>query len=157
MTEIMPPSARHVEAVSKMFWRRVRVNRALTAEQVIDDTGRVRGYVDEKVLATMPGVGNGPEEVKVWFFDLDYDPTPKELESEYQLRRLKPDAVALAKANKDDPALADERPNACQWGLGEDGKASCAVFLRLCDWRSVHVHRRDDRWIRRYRFAGVRK
>ena len=154
LAELLAVIRKHVEAVSRMFSRHVRVNRALTPDQVLDSTGRVRGYVDEHVLATMPGVGSGPEEIAVQFFELDYDPTPAELAKEYELRELVADGAALGQAMTDDPTLADERPVACQWDIDEDGAASYAV-VRWRGRRRVAVHRVAGRWFRLCRFAGV--
>lgn len=144
---------RRVEAVSKMIARRVRVNRNLTHQQAIDATGRVQ-YVNSEVLATAPK-GKG-EDVDIFLFDLDYDPTVEELDCEMEIRGLKPDPDALAAFNEADPSFADERPNVTQW-RNANGKACCAIFFRWLDKRYVGVYRDGGRWFRSYRFAGVRK
>lgn len=143
------------ERRAKMFMRRVRVDRTRTREKAIAATGRVP-YVDADVLATAPaGVGEWAE---VWFFDLDYDPTPTELAREYEVRKLVPDFAAQAAVNEEDSAFADERPNGLQWGLQKDGTASFSAFDH---WRGgrrdVSVSRDDGRWGRGCRFGGVRK
>mgnify|MGYP001594107053 CR=1 FL=1 len=144
---------KRVEAVSKMIVRRVKVDRSQTSQQAFDATGR-KQYTDREVVDAMPR-GEG-EEVDVYFFDLNYDPTVQELDHEYELRGLKADPIAQAKVNTDDPAFADDRPNGCQWGL-EKGVASFAAFDRWVGGRRVDVGRDDDGWYRGYRFGGVRK
>ena len=137
------------------FVRRVRVDRTRTPVQIIDATGRFRGYIDEKVLAEMPLAGREEDDVIV--FELDYDPTVDELDREYESRDLKPDPSALAQAMTDDPAFADERPIAVYW-RNSNGQACYAIFVRWeDDGRGVHVGCSDDRWSRSSRFAGVRK
>lgn len=154
-TELLVLFRKHVEAVSSMIVRHVKVDRTRSPQEVLDATGR-KQYTDRDVVKTMPrGEGEG-EEVDVYFFNLDYDPTPAELDREYELRQLKADPIAQAQVNTDDPAFADDRPNNCQWGL-ENGVASFAVFDRWVGERDVNVLRYDGRWYRRCRFGGVRK
>jgi hypothetical protein len=141
-------------AVSKMFSRRVRVDRSKTQQQALDATGR-RQFCYAAVEVMPRGKGE-EEEVDVYFFDLDYDPTVKELDSEYELHCLNADPIAQAKVNADDPAFADYRPNGCQWGL-EGGVASFYAFGLWGGKRSVLVDRYDGSWNRIYRFGGVRK
>ena len=144
----------HIERFMRMIIRHVCVDRTRTPEQVIDDTGRVRGYIEQDVLDSMPMSGKVEDDAH--FFDLDYDATPKELDLEYDKHGLKPDPVAVAQAMADDPAFADERPVAVQWRDGE-GRACYAVFDRWCDERGVGVGRRGSHWDRDDRFGGVRK
>ena len=136
-----------------MIVRHVRVDSTRTPQEVLDATGR-RQYLNPDVVKTMPR-GEG-EEVDVYFFDLDYDPTVDQLEHEYERHGLEADPIAQAQVNVDDPAFADERPNVCQWGV-KNGVASFAVFSRWIDERGVDVGRSGDGWNRRYRFGGVRK
>ncbi|MDP2789237.1 MAG: hypothetical protein Q8O46_04325 [bacterium] len=145
---------KHVERFSGIIVRPVRVNGGRTPEQVIDDTGCVRGYIEQGVLDSMPM--SGKVEDYAHFFSLNYEATPDELDLEYEKRGLKLDPSAVAQAVTDDPAFADERPIAVQW-RDREGRACCAVFYRWGGKREVNVFRRDDRWGRDYRFGGVRK
>lgn len=142
-----------VERRAKMIVRRVRVDRNRTHKEAIEATGRKR-YVDSDVLATAPK-GEG-EEVDVYFFDLDYDPTVDELDREMEIRGLRPDVDALTEVNQADPAFADDRPNVTQW-RDVNGKACYAVFHRWRGERGVGVDRDGGGWGRCCRFAGVRK
>jgi hypothetical protein len=140
-----------------MFTRLVSgINRNQTPQQALDATGR-KQRTTQSVVDSMPR-GEG-ENVELKFFELDYDPTPAELDAEYEQRDLKADPFALMKHMKDDPAFADERPVACQWDLGEDGRASRAALGRSGGERErdVSVGHSDRRWYRYYRFAGVCK
>lgn len=130
------------------------INRNQSPQEALDATGR-KQYTDQLIVDAMPR-GEG-ENVKLKFFELDYEPTPRELAAEYKCRELKPDPRALAKHMEDNPAFADDRPVICQWDPGENGAASYAGFGRWFGGRSVGVSRRDGRWGRRFRFAGVCK
>ncbi|HEY4516154.1 MAG TPA: hypothetical protein VJH67_03130 [Candidatus Paceibacterota bacterium] len=153
--ELLTVFRRRVDALSKMIVRRVKVDRTRTYQQAIDATGRTQ-YINADVLATMPK-GEG-EEKDVFFFDLDYDPSAKQLAEEYELRGLVSDPIAQAAVNEADPKFADDRPNGCQWNLQENGTASFATFRRWYDGgRSVDVDRGDYLWFRCYRFGGVCK
>lgn len=140
--------------MQKMIVCCVKVNRARNSQEALDATCR-KQYVNSDILATAP-MGQG-EEVDVYFFDLDYDPTTRELAYEYDVRRLVPDFAAQVAVNEEEPAFADDRPNCLQWGLDENGFASFAVFGRWLDGREVDVLRHDARrWDRHCRFGGVR-
>lgn len=153
VAELVAAIRKRVEAVSNMIVRRVRVDRSRTHKQALDATGRTQ-YVNEEVLATAPkGIG---EEVDVFFFDLDYDPTVDQLDHELELRGLGSDVDALIAANAADPAFADDRPNATQW-RDANGKACSAVFYRFDGERHVYVYRSGIEWYRDDRFSGVRK
>ncbi len=154
VTELVAVVRRRVEAIVNMIFRRVRVDRTKTATQVIDGTGRYKWYIDEEVLAEMPMLGR--EEDDVGFFKLNYDPTPDELDREYEARGLRPDPAATAQAMADDPAFADERPVGVQW-RDSRGRACFAIFRRSVGEREVYVYRIDDGWSRRCRFSGVLK
>jgi len=144
-----------VERRAKMIVRRAKVDRSRTPRQALDATGRNIYFCDDAVLATAPM--EGPEEVDVYFFDLDYDPTTAQLVAEYDKRGLKPDFAAQAAVNEADTAFADERPNGLQWDLQENGVASYAAFDRWGGGREARVYRDDDGWSRCCRFGGVRK
>lgn len=137
-----------------LITRHVRVNRKQTPEQAINATGRVRGYIDEQVLAEMPTEGREDDNVVV--FELDYDPTPDELDREYETHGLRPDPLALVQLMTDDPAFADDQLIAVQWRDSE-GHACYAIFGRWLGGREVYVGRYDFGWDRGFRFAGVRK
>lgn len=145
---------RRVESISNKLVHTVSVNRTLTPQQALDATSR-RQYTDPNVVASMPR-GEG-DQVVLYYFDLDYDPTPTELQAEYDKRSLKADPIAQAADNAANPSFADQRPNCCQWGLDENGVASFAAFHYWHDERRVSVHRRGNGWRRNDRFGGVRK
>jgi hypothetical protein len=160
IAEMVGVVRKFVEAKASEVVRRVKVNRTQTPMQAIDATGRNK-YVDEQVVATMPA-GEG-EEVDVVFFK----PRPDEytrpgfmsdddLERALDRRGLKSDPRAQAKANEEDPAFADERPNGTHW-KDVNGKWCFATFNRWLDRRRVHVNRFDDDWNDYWWFAGVRK
>lgn len=150
---------KHAERISNEIVRRVKVNRSQTSKQALDATGR-REYVDDRVVAAIPR-GEG-DEVEVVFFKPDSESykdgwiSCADVDKEYEKRGLKPDPRALAKANEDDPTLADTHPNACQW-KDKDGNWCYAAFNRWLDERYVLVHRNDDGWGGGWFFAGVRK
>ncbi|MBI2630750.1 hypothetical protein HYW73_00845 [Candidatus Nomurabacteria bacterium] len=150
--EFISSLRRRAEAESEMIIRRVRVNRALNSEQVIKETGRVRGYVDTDVLITLPE-GEG-EEVDVYFFPLKKFLPVSQYDQELAKHELVADPRAQAAVNRDDPEFADEHPNGVQWG-----KDFCAVFYRWLGERRVDVFRRDrdNDWGDSWWFAGVRK
>jgi len=152
---LFAPFRKLVEMASTMFTRRIEgINRSQTPQEALDATGREQ-YTTQSVVAAMPR--GESENVELKFFELDYYPTPTELDAEYESRGLKADPFALMKHMEDDPAFADDRPVACQWGLGENGVASYAAFDRWRDGRHVRVYRYGIRWSRYARFAGVRK
>lgn len=142
-----------VEAISNMIVRRTRVDRTCNPQQLLNATGRTQ-HTNHEVVDSMPR-GEG-EEVDVHFFDLSYNPTPSQLEAEYNFRGLRSDPIAQIQVNIDDPTFADERPNGCQWNLDQNGIASFVAFYRWGDERDVRVDR-DYRCYRYYRFGGVRK
>lgn len=139
-----------------MIVRHVRVNRSCTPAEVIEATGRNKWYIDQEVLAEMPRVGF--EEGKVEIFELDYSPTPDELDREYESRGLKPDPYAAAQVVIDDPAFTDkhERPLAVQW-RDSRGRVCSAVFYFNGIRRRVGVGWGCEWWPWYYRFAGVRQ
>jgi len=132
----------------------VEVNRALTAEQAVNATGRVWWYKNQIELDSAPVSGSARVELE--FFELEYEPTPAELRDEYSSRGLRPDLGALSAYMVEKPESADDRPIACQWGLNTDGTATYAIFDRSDRVRDVYVNRDGRRWNRRSRFAGVR-
>lgn len=142
-----------VEAQSNMIVRRTKVNRSLTPQEMLDETGR-RQYTDRDVIATIPQ-GEG-EEVDVYFFNPGRYVPVAELAKEYELRGLKIDPAAQAAVNRDDPSFADERPNGSQWQDAQ-GEYCCATFDRWGGERVVHVDRDDRGWSDGWWFAGVRK
>lgn len=154
LAEMLQVFRKRVEAISKIITCRVKVDRARTAPQIIDATGRKKWYIDQEVLAEMPLEGFA--EGNVEFFELDYDPTVDELDREYKDRGFRPDPAAAAQAMTDDPAFADDRPVAVQW-RDRRNRACFAIFGRGDDERGVYVYWHVRGWSRYYRFAGVRK
>jgi hypothetical protein len=145
---------KRVEAISNMIVRTAKVNRNQSPKESIDATDRVQ-YVDKKVVAEMPqGV---EEKTEVHFFKVSPQISCIDLEKEYELRGLKPDPMAQAKVNQDDPVFADTYPNGCQW-KNKYGKFCFAHFFRWRgDERRVYVRQRDSDWLGHWWFGGVRK
>ena len=144
------------EEVKDRFSRSVIVNRSLSHRDAIAATGR-RQYVDDGVVQEMP---NGTDSsVQVFFFNFGHHVmSDDDLEKEYASCGLIPcDPHALAKVNEDDPAFADEYPNATHW-RDTDDKWCFATFRRLGGERSVGAGRNSDSdWSGSWWFAGVRK
>jgi len=148
-----------------MFSRRVSVDLALTPQQALDATGRLQG-TNPAVVAAMP---KGRAEEELFFFR----PRPEAyrcgiisdeaLEKEFDFLNLKPASpFSLAKANQDDPALADSYPNGTHFK-----DASCgwcfASFYRRGGERCLSVtfnedfFRYDDDWNEVWWIVGVRR
>jgi hypothetical protein len=147
-----------VEAkVSEVVRRVTGIDRILKPADVIIKvvaTGRKK-YGDDKVIESMPR-GEG-EDVEVVFFNIGRFVTPAQLLEEYEKRGLKPaDPYSLAAVNLDDPAFADEKPNATQW-QDSAGKYCYAAFYRWLDERAVGVDRNAFDWVGHWWFAGLRK
>lgn len=159
ITEMVTVVRKFVEAKAKEIVRRVKVDRSLEPQAMLDALGRNQ-YTDKKVVATMPR-GEG-EEVDVVFFK----PEPEEytrpgfmsdqdLDKCLERRDLTLDPYAQVQVNKEDPAFADERPNGTHWKYGD-----CYHFATFYGWRGgrdVDVYRHGDRWSDDWWFAGVRK
>jgi len=139
-----------------MIVRHVTVNRNQTPKQVIDATNRNQRVASD-VLATMPALGTGTEEVDVYFFRVRAGRylNAEKLAREYESRGLVPDPYAQAKVNEDDPAFADQYSNGTQWN--REGKVStCLSFSEWGDVRSVDCNRSDNGWGSAYWFGGIR-
>ena len=135
--------------------RIVMVNRGLTPQEVLDATSRIQ-YADKKVVASMPGRGEGEEKITVKFFKLGCYIGVDDLAMEYERRGLRPATpYEIAAVNTADPFFADKHPNGAQWD-NKDGQASYVAFYRDLDERYVDVSRDDD-WLGGWWFAGVRK
>ena len=144
------------ETMTGMIVRHVRVDRTRTPKEVLDATGR-RQYVNASVVESMPGRGEGVEEVDVYFFPLRRFATDEEVEKAHELRSLKAaDPYAVAAANEDDPGFADDHPNNTHW-KDADGKRCYATFDRWRVERSVYVFRDALDWRGDWWFAGLRK
>ncbi len=144
-----------VSSIMNLFLEVVTVDRSLSAEQAVNATGRVWYYKNQVELDSAPV--SGPDRALQEIFELDYEPTPAELDSEYVSRSLTADLATLSKYICEKPEAADDRPLACQWGLNPDGTAAYALFDRGDRGREVSVGRVGLRWVRQFRFAGVRK
>lgn len=152
-TETMTPD--QPSRIAEMITRHVTVDRTRNAAQAIEAIGCETQYIDERWLAEMPL--NGRDEDNVEFFELDHEPTPDELDREYEVRGLRPDPAATAKVIADDPAFADERPVVVQW-RDKQNRACAMIFgYHKSNGRYVGVGGCPGKWIRRWRFAGVRK
>ncbi len=151
--EFVASVRKRVDAISDMIVRRVRPRRTHSLEAVLNQTGR-KQYVNKDVLQTMPRCEG--EEVDVYFFSLKRFASPQKVAKAYAIRGLKPDPVAQARVNEDDPAFADEHPNATQW-QDADGRWCYAAFLRWRGGRGVDVDRSGLGWRGDWFFGGVRK
>lgn len=152
--ELFTVFQKHVDAISNMIVRTVKVNRTQSPQEMLNATGR-KQYANSDVVATIPR-GEG-EEKEVFFFKLDRYVSDDELEKEYELRGQKPaDPYSLAKVNQDDPAFADTHPNGTHW-KDESGNWNFSAFFRGSDERNVFVSRSSFEWDHYWWFAGVRK
>lgn len=152
--KLLAPFRKHVEAVSNMIVRRVKVDRTRTPQQVLDATSRYQ-YTDRNVAKVMPR-GEGAEAEMV-FFKIYRSIRDDDLEKEYELRGLKPaDPYSLAAVNEADPAFADDHPNGTHW-KDADGRWCYLAFHRWSGERHVIVSRRASDWRALWWFAGLRK
>jgi hypothetical protein len=103
----------HVDAMSEIIVRRVKVDRTRTPQQVVDATGRTQ-YINKDVLGTMPK-GEG-DEVDVHFVPTKRFVPVSEVPAFLAQYSLVPDPRAQAAVNEEDPAFADKVPNGTQWG-----------------------------------------
>lgn len=139
---------------TSLIVRRVKVDRIRANSEVVRATRR-NCYVEGPVLAKMP-TGEG-DEVEMTFFKLSRDVSDCQLEREYDLRALKADPRAQAAINEDDPAFADDNPNATHW-RGADGEWCYTTFSRWKDSRNMGVYSSGGRgWDDYWFFGGVPK
>jgi hypothetical protein len=144
-----------VELLTVMIVRKTNVNRDQTPATLVAATGRVP-YLNDKVLETMPRLGEGNEEVDVYFFKVGKYVKVGDLDHEYEIRGLVPDHYAQAQVNTDDPTFAKEHPNCSQWDC-EDGKSSYLTFGQDGGGRGVGCsHRSGHVWDAGWWFAGRR-
>jgi hypothetical protein len=152
---------RFVEMMASMIVRVVCPDRTLTPNEMLKQTGRDL-YVNNKVVACMPrGEGDKAEVIffkpETWEYTKPGYMSDEDLEKAYERRGLKPaDPYSQAQANKDDPALADTRPNATHW-KDMDGKWCFATFNGWIGERRVYCNRNDRDWVGYWVFAGLRK
>lgn len=145
---------RRVEAISDMIVRHVVVDPTRSPQQALDATGR-KQYTNTAVVKSMPKAGH--DEADVCFFPVKRWISDDDLVLEFETRGLKPvDPFTLAQANADDPAFADDHPNATHW-KDASGNWCCATFYRCSGERGVRVYRDNCDWNDRWWFAGVRK
>ena len=137
----------HVDAMSEIIVRRVKVDRERTPQAVIDATKR-KQYINSTVLAAMPK-GEG-DEVDVHFVPTKRYVPAAEVPAFLAQYGLVPDPRAQAAVNEEDPAFADTYPNGSQWGDN-----CCLAFDRWGGERSVHCSRVDDDWLGGWFLAGV--
>lgn len=124
-----------VDAMSEIIIRRVKVDRSLTPQQVVDATGYAQ-YVNDEVLATMP-TGEG-DEAEVWFIPTKHYVPISEVPAFLAQFGLVPDPRAQAAVNKEDPAFVDKyQNNNSLWG-----DSCCLVFYLWGSKRCVSCHRR---------------
>ena len=155
------PFRERAEVLSNLIVRKVKVNRLLTPQQVLDATGR-KQYTNRKVVDAMPR-GEGDETEVVFFKPEPWEYTRPDFMSDddfekalgrRNLKSAPPDDVAAV--NEADPAFADEKPHGTHW-QDENGKWCYAAFHRWGDERNVSVNRGDGGWSVSWWFAGVRK
>lgn len=142
------------ELVNNTIVRRVHVNRSLSLQQLLDDTGR-KQYIDKDVLAAWT-VGEG-DEAEVVFFKLGRKVSNEELDKEYEARGLKSaDLHSLATVNILDKRFADDHPNVT---VRKDSKGNWthASFYSWLRMQRVDGNRSDPEWYASWWFAGVRK
>ena len=133
----------------------VRVDRSLTSQQVLDETGRGQ-YTDNDVVSNMPK-GEGDDVVEVVFFKYGHQITDGCLEEKYEKQNLTPaDSYSVAVVNRDNPTFADDHPNCTLW-RDDSGKWCYLACNRWYDERSVIVNRSDVGWGASWWFAGLRK
>lgn len=139
--------------ILETFTRRVKVNRRQNKQEALDANGRNQ-YITKSVVDEMPV--EGEEEVEVTFFRVGVWVSADLQDKLCQKQGLDPDPLAVNQANIDEPALADTRPNTCQW---KDAKGNwCyATFDRWRGERGVNVDRSGGGWNGSWWFAGVRK
>lgn len=153
VVELVASVRKRVEALSDIIVRRVKVDRKLTPQRLLDATGR-KQYTDRSAVKSMPR-GKG-EETDVYFFKLGRYVFASELDKEYVFRGLaSADPYSQSRVNTDDPSFADTHPNGTSW-KDANGRWCSAVFDRWGGERSVRV-RRGDGWDVYWWFAGVRK
>lgn len=154
VAELMEVVRKHVEANIDMIVRRVKVDRSVAPQEMLNATGR-RQYVNNDVVASMPR-GEG-EETEVYFFRLGRFVSDEELEREYARRGLKPaDPYSQSAVNKADPAFADDHPNSTHW-KDNNGKWCFSAFYHWFDERDMDVRRNDIDWDDYWWFASLRK
>ncbi|MBU4480154.1 hypothetical protein KKG48_01780 [Patescibacteria group bacterium] len=131
----------------------VRVDRSLTPQQILDETGR-KQYVNSDVVACMPR-GKG-DEVEVIFFKHGCFISDDDLEKEYERQGfVHADPYSLSAVNRGDPAFADEHSNCTHW-KDSSGKWCYATFYRWDVERHVIVVRHVNAWRDGWWFAGLR-
>jgi len=160
VSELVAAIRRRVEAVSNLIIRTVeKVNRTRTGAEALKATGR-NVYGNDKVIEAMPR-GKG-EDAEITFLKPDLSErggyiTDDDLEKwARDLGYTFADPFSLTAVNEEDPAFADEKPNATHWKDAE-GKWCFAAFDRWGDGRCVRVHRHDRVWGDDWSFALVRK
>jgi len=137
---------------------RVVVNRARTSQEALDATG-CKQYINRKVLDSMPK-GEG-DEVEVVFFKPDLSKnngyiSDDDLQTEFELRGLKPsDPISLAKVNED-YTFAYQNPNGTHWKNVEN-KWCFIAFHCWGHGRDVVVNQSIDAWAGNWLFAGFPK
>lgn len=157
VSDLVRAVRKRVEMFVNIAVRVVCVNRNRKPQEAIRATGRCE-YLDDQVVSAMP-CGEG-EIAEVVFFKPDLSEknghiSDDDLEREYESRGLIPiDPYSLSAVNEDDPAFADDHPNAIHWK--DSGRWCYAAFDRWCGERSVRVSRSND-WGGRWWFAGARK
>lgn len=151
--DLLAVISRHVEEVSKLISRIVKVKRERSPQQVIDATGR-KQYIDKEVVASMPK-GEG-KKVEVTFFQVGSFISPDDLAKKFDEHGLKPDPYAQSAVNEADPSFADTHPNGTQW-QDANGKWCYIAFARWHGERYVHVNRDGSVWGDYWWFGGVRK
>ncbi len=159
--ELLAPFRARFEAISRFIVRKVKVDRSRTPQQALDATGR-KQYITRSVVDAMPRTKTeGIEEVDFYLFR----PRPeaivngviscKALEAEFAFNSLKPDPIAQAAFNEQNPEFAHTQPNGTQW-RDKDNKFCFAAFFRIGGAPCVNVNRDGSGWDDGWVFGGVR-
>jgi hypothetical protein len=147
-----------IELMGNIIVRKVKVNRNLTPQQVLKNTG-IDLYADKKIVETMPK-GEG-DEVEIVFFNLGHWISDKELKKEYSLRGLKPaDPYSLCAVIEANLAFVDEHPNVTYWKIeGDDQWCFVAFDPWYTDGRGIFVSftAAKNGWPGDWWFAGLRE
>jgi len=140
------------ELVNPIIKFQVLVNRSLTPQEALAETGRSIGIgmVSRSILSALP-TGQG-EDVEVHFFPLKGHLLTSQYEEELSKHNLKPDPRAVIAVNRDHPFFADHYENGAQWG--DD---SCVLFSRHNRERGVVVRSDDYLWTYGRWLGGVLK
>lgn len=132
---------------------KLEVNSSLSNQELIDSL-KIKKYVDEDVVSSMPRSVNGMLDIEI--FKIGKSVTNDELENEFSKRGLKAiDPYSLALFYKDNFDKYDFLGS--HWKDENDEWCYIAFYRLYDDGRYVRVYRYDRGWFDDWWFAGVRK